>query len=65
MNENQNTYMLKSKIRNMLHVSCFIYYAFSSSKSENKRAEQVWPGELEGVVGTSGSGYCDGKGVGG
>jgi hypothetical protein len=33
------------------HVFCFNFYVFSSTKSENKRAEQVLPGAGCGDVG--------------
>jgi hypothetical protein len=46
-----------------MHVSHFIFYVYSSTKSENRRAEQGLPGE-EGVS-TSGWGKVVEKGVGG
>jgi hypothetical protein len=45
------------------HVFLFIFYLFSSTKSENKRVEQV-PPEVGGF-GTSGRGVMAGEGVGG
>jgi hypothetical protein len=45
------------------HVSCFIFYVFSSTKLENRRAEQILLGG--GAVVTSGRGDVAGKGVGG
>jgi hypothetical protein len=41
------------------HVSLFIFYVFSSTRSENRRAEQVQHGE---EVSTDGRGEVVGKG---
>jgi hypothetical protein len=49
------------------HVFLFIFYLFSSTKSENRRAEQFlqeWRGMCV-CVGTSGRGEMVGKGAGG
>jgi hypothetical protein len=43
----------------------FIFYVFSSTEIENRRAEQVLPGWEGAGIGTSGRGKVARKGVGG
>jgi hypothetical protein len=47
------------------HVSHFIFYTFSSTKLENRMAEQVLPGSGGAGVGTGRRGKVAKKGAGG